>query len=149
MRNIARELNRATSAFDLQGSSNSGPAILDLCMAPGGFSSFALSRNPSALLRGISLPPSQGGYEMLLQDSWSDTDPNARIYVSFRDITLLADEMGTPISSIPASHPDAASFSPDRPFLDEEFDIVLCDGQILRTYERSECKSASPPFRRL
>ncbi|KAK4031796.1 hypothetical protein C8A01DRAFT_21041, partial [Parachaetomium inaequale] len=75
----------------------------------------------------------QGGHEMLLRKSWSDTDPNAQIYVSFRDITLLADEMGTPVSSNPASHPDVASFSPDQPFLDQKFDIVLCDGQVQRS----------------
>ncbi len=144
MRTIGLELDEATSALTLRGGGNSRPAILDLCMAPGGFSSAALYRNPSALLRGISLPPSQGGHEMLLKGSWSKTDPYARVYVSFRDITLLAGEMGTPASSIPASHPDAASFSFDRPFLEQKFDLVFCDGQVLRTHERLECKSASP-----
>lgn len=80
---------------------------------------------------------------MLLRDPWSDTDPNADIYVSFRDIALLAEEMGTPLSSIPASHDDAASFSSNRPFLGQEFDLVFCDGQVLRTHERAECKSTS------
>ncbi|KAK3896457.1 hypothetical protein C8A05DRAFT_20569, partial [Staphylotrichum tortipilum] len=56
----------------------------------------------------------------------------------FRDITLLADEMGTPVSSTPTSHPETASFSPDRPFLDQKFDLVFCDGQVFRTHERLE-----------
>jgi hypothetical protein len=144
MRAIGLELDDATSALTLPTGRNSRPAILDLCMAPGGFSSAALDRNPSARLRGISLPPSQGGHEMRLNRPWFATNPSAQIYVSFRDITLLADEMGTPASSIPASHPDASSFSSDRPFLGEEFDLVFCDGQVLRTHERQECKLVSP-----
>ncbi len=143
MRSIGFELDDATSALTIRADNgNTRPAILDLCMAPGGFASAALSRNPRALLRGISLPPSQGGHKMLLHNHWSNTDPTARIFVSFRDITLLADEMGTPAASIPASHPEAASFSPDRPFLAQQFDLVLCDGQVLRTHERPECQSS-------
>ncbi|KAK3900374.1 hypothetical protein C8A05DRAFT_36003 [Staphylotrichum tortipilum] len=138
MRRIGLELDAMTAALTIQGGGNSRPAILDLCMAPGGFSSAALYRNPSALLRGISLPPSLGGHEMLLKKPWSETDPDAQIFVSFCDITLLADEMGTPVPSIPASHPDAASFSSDRPFLEQKFDLVVCDGQVLHTHERLE-----------
>ncbi|KAH6634736.1 hypothetical protein B0J18DRAFT_417023 [Chaetomium sp. MPI-SDFR-AT-0129] len=142
MRLIGFELDKETRALTIQGRSNSRPAILDLCMAPGGFSSAALRCNPSALLRGISLPPSQGGHEMLLGESWSETDPEADIYISFRDITLLAEEMGTPLSSIPAEHADAASFSSDRPFLEQQFDLVFCDGQVLHTHERSEYRES-------
>ncbi|KAH6635832.1 hypothetical protein F5144DRAFT_591164 [Chaetomium tenue] len=138
MRDIGFELDKATSALTIDHDADTRPAILDLCMAPGGFSAAALQRNPSALLRGISLPRDLGGHEMLLR-TYSSTDPNADTYISFRDITLLAEEMGTPLSSIPASHPDAASFSADRPFLDQKFDLVFCDGQVLRTHERPEC----------
>jgi hypothetical protein len=145
MRTIGLELDDATSALTLPSGDNPPrPAILDLCMAPGGFSSAALYRNPGALLRGISLAPSQGGHEMLLNKYWSATNPDAQIHVSFRDITLLAEEMGTTLSSIPASHPDAGSFSSDRLFIEYKFDLVFCDGQVLRTHERLECKSAFP-----
>ncbi|KAK4101566.1 hypothetical protein N658DRAFT_48164 [Parathielavia hyrcaniae] len=151
MHKIGLELNAATSALTLRRPSDRSPrpAILDLCMAPGGFSLAALSRNPAALLRGISLPPSQGGHEMLLRKRWSETDPDAQIYVSFRDITLLADELGTPASSIPSSHPDAASFSSDRPFIEHEFDLVICDGQVLRTHERAEYRETNEATRLL
>ncbi|KAK4128084.1 hypothetical protein N657DRAFT_2583 [Parathielavia appendiculata] len=140
MHKIGLEIDAATSALNLRRPSHGDPrpAILDLCMAPGGFSLAALTRNPAALLRGITLPPSQGGHEILLRKRWSETDPNAQVYVSFCDITLLADEMGTPPSSIPASHPDAKSFSSDRPFIEQQFDLVFCDGQVLRTHERHE-----------
>lgn len=152
MRGIGLELDLATSALtipqpmDFRQSRSSRPAILDLCMAPGGFTLAALSRNPRALVRGISLPPDEGGHEMLLNKKWSSTNPQSQIYVSFRDITLLADEMGVPTSAIPPSHPDAESFSSDRPFLGQEFDLVFCDGQVLRTQERQECTSPLPPL---
>ncbi|KAH6838583.1 hypothetical protein B0I37DRAFT_449642 [Chaetomium sp. MPI-CAGE-AT-0009] len=148
MRSIGLELDDATSALTIEHDAHTRPAILDLCMAPGGFAAAALQRNPSALLRGISLPRELGGHEMLLRN-WSHTDPNADIYVSFRDITLLAEEMGTPLSSIPASHPDAGSFSADRPFLDQKFDLVFCDGQVLRTHERPQYRQTTEPTRLL
>ncbi|GAB1311777.1 Ribosomal RNA methyltransferase FtsJ domain-containing protein [Madurella fahalii] len=137
MRTIGLELDTATSGLTICRGYKPRHAILDLCMAPGGFSMAALHRNPSAILRGISLPPTQGGHEMILR-KWSDTDSNARIFVDFRDITLLADEMGVPRSGIPSEHPDAALFSSDRPFAERKFDLVFCDGQVLRTHERGE-----------
>jgi len=126
-------------------------------MAPGGFSTFALQKNPSVLVRGISLPPSMGGHEIRfdLADGskadydWSDSDPDAPIYVDFRDITFLADEMGSPSTSIPASHQDAASFSSDRPFLGQVFDLASCDGQVLRTHERKKYRESSEAMRLL
>jgi len=144
---IAQELDKKTGVFRYPGPDGFPKAVLDLCMAPGGFSTFALQKNPSVLVRGISLPPSMGGHEIRfdLADGskadydWSDSDPGAPIYVDFRDITFLADEMGSPCSGIPASHKDAASFSSDRPFLGQKFDLVFCDGQVLRTHERKEC----------
>ncbi len=143
MRGVALELDRVASALTIPAKSvNDRPAILDLCMAPGGFAKAALSRNPSAILRDVSLPTTQGGFGILLHNNWSSTDPTARIYVRFCDITMLADEMGAAVANIPASHPDAGSFSSDRPFLDQKFDLVFCDGHVLRNHERSECKSA-------
>ena len=65
-----------------------------------------------------------------------ENDP--RVQVKFMDLTMLAVEYGTPMSEIPEGHPDAKKFNSDRPFLDEEFDHVLCDGQILRTHFREE-----------
>ncbi|KAK1829595.1 hypothetical protein QBC39DRAFT_127087 [Podospora conica] len=142
MRDICLELDAATSALTIprpvDARKSPRPAVLDLCMAPGGFTLAALFRNPGALVRGISLPPAEGGHDMLLRKKWSSTNPKAPIYVSFRDITLLADEMGVPTTTIPPSHPDASSFSSDRPFLGQQFDIVFCDGQVLRTHKRHE-----------
>ena len=142
MRNIGRELNNSTSALEI-GLRTIGlprPAILDLCMAPGGFSQAALDCNPAAILRGISLPLVQGGHEMIIH-GWEEAtdDSKARIQVDFRDITMLAAEMGMSdddLASIPPDHPDAAAFSADRPFRGQQFDLVFCDGQVLRTHKR-------------
>ncbi len=135
MHSIGSEMDRATSAITITMPTKDRlytPAILDLCMAPGGFSDFALGRNRTASLRGISLPPSKGGHDLLIPN-W-EADP--RIQVSFCDITMLAVEMGTDLSAIPAGHPDATAFSSDRPFQGQEFDLIFCDGQVLRTHER-------------
>jgi len=138
MRSIGLELNAATSGLTINRAHKPHHAILDLCMAPGGFSAAALHRNPAAIVRGISLPPGRGGHDMLLKN-WSDIHPDAKIFVDFRDITLLAEEMGVPLRSIPPEHPDAQLFSSDRPFHSEgKFDLVFCDGQVLRTQERGE-----------
>jgi len=103
MQRIGDELHRVTSALSVRLIQGSGPAILDLCMAPGGFSMAALRHNPNATLHGISLPQSQGGHPLLIPD-WEN---NPKITVDFRDITMLAVEMGlaADLSDIPASHP--------------------------------------------
>ena len=125
---IGDELQDLTGAF-LSPAISSGPTrVLDLCMAPGGYSASASKHNPGALIRGISLPPSQGGHEMLF------TSPN--LQVLFLDITMLAAEFGT--TNIPENHPDASSFILDRPFLGQSFHLVFCDGQVLRTHARGE-----------
>ncbi|KAK3994459.1 S-adenosyl-L-methionine-dependent methyltransferase-like protein [Cladorrhinum sp. PSN332] len=139
MRNIGREIDAATSALTITRRHHKPRhSILDLGMAPGGFSLAALQRNPSAILRGLSLPPSQGGHEMMIRRKWSVTKTNAQIFVEFRDVTLLWEEMGVDKASIPAEHPDAETFSSDRPFSEQKFDIVFCDGHVLRTHERGE-----------
>jgi hypothetical protein len=97
-------------------------------MAPGGFLATALRLNPRACALGFSLPPSEGGHKVLLPE-----DPN--IEVRFLDITMLAADMG--VSDIPPENPEAKSFFP-RPFNPGQvFDLVLCDGQVLRTHVRA------------
>ena len=143
MRTIDLELDETTSGLTIRRVNNPHHAILDLCIAPGGFATAALERNPSALLRGISLPPPEGGHKMMFRRLWSAKNENTPIFVDFRDITLLADELGVPVETVPSSHPDAALFSSDRPFAGQEFDLAFCDGQVLRTHERGERKSCN------
>lgn len=154
MHSIGLELDDATSgALQIRRRGMPRPAILDLCMAPGGFSLAALQRNRqrSTILRGVSLPPSEGGHEIRLEGVLSTcsseenkaTSTAAKI-VDYRDITLLAEEMGVSLSDIPGVHPDVARFSGDRPYWGQEFDLVFCDGQVLRTHERGERESLLP-----
>ncbi|KAK0618871.1 hypothetical protein B0T14DRAFT_478734 [Immersiella caudata] len=138
MRTIAFELHEAASALTINRPHPAAHSILDLCMAPGGFTSAALTCNPSAWVAAITLPRKLGGHDIMLRKPWSSTDICAQVHVEFRDITFLAEEMGVSVSAIPADHPDAALFTSDRPFLGEQYDLVFCDGQVLRTHERGE-----------
>ncbi|KAH8905006.1 hypothetical protein BR93DRAFT_914895 [Coniochaeta sp. PMI_546] len=128
---VGEELNRATRALDIKPNLTNGtPMILDLCMAPGGFSAAALAANPNAKLRAITLPAEHGGHPVIIPND------GTKVIVQHRDITLLAGVMGVPAHEIPPDHPDAANFRHDQPFADSKFDLVFCDGQVLRTHER-------------
>ncbi|KAN0072407.1 hypothetical protein V8E54_009336 [Elaphomyces granulatus] len=133
MKRMAGEMNNATEALvDLRAQEGAWK-LLDLCMAPGGFSQFLLELHPTGKVCGISLPLSKGGHQMLL----NLRDP--RVTVEFLDITMLSSEMFSPeagITTIPPGHPDAGDFLDVRPYHSEVFDLVICDGQVLRTHER-------------
>ncbi len=118
----------ATGAFSQNNRSEDGIKILDLCMAPGGYTASALKYNPTAKAIGITLPPDTGGHEVLL-NSYRST-------VIYHDITMFAKEFGT--EEIPRTHPGRDSFSLERPFINQRFDFVICDGQVLRTHDRPE-----------
>jgi len=103
-------------------------------MAPGGYSASVLDRHPDASIRGISLPPSLGGHILRVSDGLRDP----RVQVQFMDLTMLASEFGVCLDDIPPRHPEASQFNDARPYCGEEFDIVICDGQVLRTHRRKE-----------
>jgi hypothetical protein len=60
-------------------------------------------------------------------------DPNVRL--RFLDVTMLATDMG--VSVIPAEHVDAGNFLPQQFDPSQVFDLVLCDGRVLRTHARA------------
>lgn len=132
-----------TSALPSSSTLDRPSNILDLCMAPGGFTASVLKRARDAKVCGISLPVSQGGHMIMVPDWQKDR----RIQVHFLDITMLAAEMD--MISIPAKHPDAANFLFDRPFCGETFDLVFCDGQVLRTHTRPEYREGREASRLL
>lgn len=121
MRQIGDEIQAVTGALSLP---QSHKEILDICMAPGGYSASALKFSPHARVSGITLPESLGGHPLLIKDS--------RVDVYYIDITMLAAEYG--VTDIPEDHPDVSNFSLDRPWATKSFDLVFCDGQVLRTH---------------
>lgn len=144
---IGRELDDATGAFSQLGASENdgdrGPInVLDLCMAPGGFSASILERRPTAHISGLSLPLDNGGHKMFVLHG----DRDSRINVKYLDITMLTADLyptsptsvrqdDTPL--IPTTHPSFNRLIPNtRPYYGTSpaFDLAICDGQVLRTH---------------
>ncbi|PQE29865.1 hypothetical protein CJF32_00000537 [Rutstroemia sp. NJR-2017a WRK4] len=119
MQEIGDEMQEATGALSQNNRTSEDFNILDLCMAPGGYTASALKYNSTAKSVGITLPPDQGGHQVLLDSSRSS--------VFYHDITMFAREFG--VDEVPLTHPEYASFSAERPFINQKFDLVFCDGQ--------------------
>lgn len=108
--------------------------ILDLCMAPGAFTISALNYNPGSFAYGITLPTKDGGHELQIKST--------KVLVKELDVTMLATEFSC--ETIPESHPDRDLFLTEQPFADQRFQLILCDGQVLRStlHRRSEHREA-------
>lgn len=141
MQKIGEQLQEHTGAFNI--TANAGDSkILDFCMAPGGFLSTATKYNPDSKVLAFSLSPEKGGHRVLLE-----RDP--KVTVIFRDITMFAGDMG--VTELPAgqsTHADADNLF-FTPHLKPEtlFDLVICDGQVLRTHERASYRESREPLR--
>jgi 23S rRNA U2552 (ribose-2'-O)-methylase RlmE/FtsJ len=137
MQQIGDEIQAATGVLALKMDS---PEVLDLCMAPGGYTASILKFNPHAHVSGITLPEQDGGHELLVR--WGSKD--TRVEVTQLDITMLSSEFG--VEDIPDDHPDKVRFLyGERPYRGKSFDLAFCDGQVLRTHARAtyrECKEA-------
>ncbi|KAH8162724.1 hypothetical protein CIB48_g5526 [Xylaria polymorpha] len=129
MKRIAREVHNATKLFSLSTPDNVQSSILDWCMAPGGFLSVAMYYNRGARYRAFSLPLENGGYKVRFVSA-------ARVTINFLDLNLLAADMGVDI--IPPTHPEAAHFLPAQLSSRDIFDLIICDGQVLRTHKRAQ-----------
>lgn len=128
MHKIGRDMDKATRAFDLSGIKN--PALLDMCMAPGAFVAQVLDKYPNTQVKAMSLPLKDGGHRVRLG--------HRNVAVEFRDITMLAADMGMQVDDVPASGPDPGNLQFTKVFSDsEKFDLVLCDGSVLRTHQRT------------
>ncbi|KAM0432239.1 hypothetical protein ACHAPT_004777 [Fusarium lateritium] len=138
MHQIGRDMNKATRAFDL--SKIKKPALLDMCMAPGAFVAHILNKYPKTQVRAMSLPLKNGGYRVRLRHS--------NVHVEFRDITMLAADMGMQRKDVPASGPDPGNIQFNKVFSDaEKFDLVLCDGTTLRSHQRTPWRGHREPLR--
>ena len=129
MQRIGDEIQATTHALSL---SEPDAQVLDICMAPGGYSASALKYSPHARVSGLTLPVAQGGHKLLIPNGPRD----ARVSVRFADITMLATEIGVMASDIPDDHPDRANFSFERMWAGKLYDLVFCDGQVLRTHAK-------------
>lgn len=147
MREIAKEMDEETqfltdiNMYKKNDPRAPPPKVLDLCMAPGGFSAEVRERLcPLTEICGITLPTSHGGHDLLVEEG-------PRLNVEFVDITMLAAEMGATKADITFDHPDQNSFVFDRPFFGQMFDLILCDGQVLRTHKRQEYREKMEALR--
>ena len=139
-------MDKNTSVITLAaGDKGRSPRVLDIGMAPGGFSQTVLRKHRNARIRGITLPSKMGGLQIMLP-RWTD---DLRIRIEFADITMLTNEIGRPPASIPTEHPEFANFSSKRPFQDEMFNLIKghwfssCTSQNLSIPLRSSVHSAS------
>ncbi|KAH7112371.1 hypothetical protein EDB81DRAFT_953665 [Dactylonectria macrodidyma] len=128
MKTIGHELQDHASAFTAHGSKSEPPSILDMCMAPGGFLATALGLNPESHALAFSLPTSMGGHHAFLPE-------NPNVEKRFLDITMLATDMG--VQDTPTDHPDTQNFLPQHLKPGQHFDLIICDGQVLRTHSRA------------
>lgn len=147
---IGDELNDATDAFSHPLASeniedNEPINVLDICMAPGGFTASILKHHPSARVSGLSLPLENGGHKMRVRRGGRDQPVN----IKYLDITMLIADLypspGASLSTtpqegsqvIPISHPRAHLLIPNtRPYFTTPpiFGLAVCDGQVLRTH---------------
>jgi hypothetical protein len=137
MKEIGHDMHRKTDIFQIKSSMPDEQYILDMCMAPGGFLATALAYNPEARALGFSLPTGEGGHNVLLPQ-------HPKVALKFLDVTMLAEDMGQSI--IPDEHPDVGKFLPSQFGPGQMFDLILCDGQVLRLHDRAayrEPKEAS------
>ncbi|KAL1586096.1 hypothetical protein WHR41_04765 [Cladosporium halotolerans] len=141
MQVIGKELNDATAAFGIRlDAPHDEVRILDFCMAPGGFLRFAKDINPTSSVTASSLPIASGGHDVFIE-------LDSSIELKFLDITMLASDMGA--EHIPDDHADRQNFFPKQLPDGRLFDLILCDGQVLRTHERAPYREKEREARRL
>ncbi|KAF8537632.1 hypothetical protein BDD12DRAFT_911333 [Trichophaea hybrida] len=132
-RNIALDMDKEAHVFTFKSLiPGEQIRILDTCMAPGGFSAAALQTHPTASVDGITLGIRDGGHSVHIPYN----SMNSRVKVFFADVTMFATEFGVTPDMIPADHPDAAAFDHTRPYEGRAYDLIVCDGQVLRTHIR-------------
>ncbi|RAO70034.1 uncharacterized protein BHQ10_006046 [Talaromyces amestolkiae] len=132
---VGNGLASGTNIFRLWSSS---AKVLDLCMAPGGFTSTAARNLPRSLIDAVTLPPEVGGYEVMAKEDCRD--------IIYADITMYITEMARE-KEVPTGHPDSNKFDTSRPFLGNLYDIVICGGAVGKDHPREEYRSDCESYR--
>ncbi|KAE8165713.1 hypothetical protein BDV40DRAFT_308641 [Aspergillus tamarii] len=117
------------SATDIYNLDCSHPTILDLCMAPGGFSSTTKKYLRESNIDAVTLHPASGGHQIMARGIFRN--------ILYADITMFAQEMA-PGAAICAEHPDLTKFESTRLFLEEKYDIVFCGGAVSKIHPREQ-----------
>lgn len=125
---------QVTNVFNLD---TPQPLVLDLCMAPGGFTASVMKRFPRAVVEAITLPAESGGHPVMAR--------SRNLKVVYADITMYAADFG--VKKIPDHHPDFTVFSSERPFSNSSYDLVFCGGAVLRTQKRADYREKGEPAR--
>lgn len=133
---IGMELNNRTEAFHVLHTSEK-PSALDMGMAPGGFSKTILDKYPKASVRAITLPNTDGGHAIQLDD--------ANLKLELRDINTLAGDLG--LSSVPETHPGAETLTLEKLLGEELYDVAICGCQVTRTQQREQWRVDREPRR--
>lgn len=136
MQDVAKELQIATGAFSFD---NKLIQVLDLCMAPGGFTAYSLYENPMGVIDAFSLPEAEGGHPVLALKH------DKRVRVHFTDITMWPEELG--VDNVPDNHPDISNFCSGWPCSCRAYDLVICDGQALDTHDVAEYRKRTEQTR--
>jgi len=116
-------MHQSTSALALSRTEANNPTVLDICMAPGGFLATTLDLNPGTHATGFSLPAVEGGHKVLMNGY-----PN--VTLKFLDVTMLAADIS--VTDFVADHTEGRDMLLQQLDAKQRFDLVLCDGQILR-----------------
>ncbi|TVY93142.1 hypothetical protein LAWI1_G001265 [Lachnellula willkommii] len=103
-----------------------------------GYTAAVLKFNPRASSFAITLPQDQGGHPLHVERS-------RLAGLQLLDVTMLINEYTD--KPIPPNHPDREKFLTIRPFRFHSFDLVFCDGMVLRTQQRENYREGNEVIR--
>ena len=106
-------------------------------MAPGGYGASAPKFNPQASVSGATLTEEHKGHKLFVRDDFRGT--SVRVWQG--DLTSLVGDMGIDDGNIPERHPDFGDFQKDEVWSGERFDLVFCDGQVIRNHSHDMMES--------
>ncbi|QSZ30403.1 hypothetical protein DSL72_004926 [Monilinia vaccinii-corymbosi] len=126
MQQIGEEMHHSHRIFSIPFVPDAQVNILDLCMAPGGYTAAALGHRSAFQAYGITLAPESGGHSVII-------DKNRLQGLRFHDITMFK-EFCPSGKEIPEGF--KSRFSDIKPFKSIKFHLAFADGKTLRTHDR-------------